>query len=162
MTEHPIYKLILDEIVKAGYWHEATIHEVKVRTAEEAAAQRPHYTLAEGTKSLILRVKIPHVGKAFAMAVIEGDKKFDTKKFKVAAGANDLRFATEAEVAELTNGIQPGGVPPVGNMFGIATYVDKGVLTHDKLIFNAGRDASIALYVKDYLALVNPTVAEIV
>jgi prolyl-tRNA editing enzyme YbaK/EbsC (Cys-tRNA(Pro) deacylase) len=162
MAEHDIFHEILDVITKSGCWHESFEHDTTVRTSEEAAALRPDYTLSEGAKALIVRIKIPHQGKSFAMAVLPGDKKFDSKKLKQAAGANDLRFATEAEVAELTGGIQPGGVPPFGNLFGIAVYADEGVFANDKIIFNAGRDASIAMYSSDYKKLINPVVASIV
>ena len=162
MAEHDIFHQILSVVQESGYWHESFEHDVVVRTSEEAAALRPNYTLAEGAKALIVRIKVPHKGKSFVMAVLPGDKKFDSKKLKLAAGANDLRFATEAEVAELTHGVQPGGVPPFGNLFGIAVYADNGVFANEKIIFNAGRDASIAILSEDYKKLVSPVVATIV
>jgi prolyl-tRNA editing enzyme YbaK/EbsC (Cys-tRNA(Pro) deacylase) len=162
MAEHNIFHDILAVLKQDGCWHESFEHGTTVRTSEEAAALRPDYTLSEGAKALIVRLKIPHKGKSFAMAVLPGDKKFDSKKLKQAAGASDLRFATEAEVAELTNGIQPGGVPPFGNLFGVAVYADNGVFTNEKIIFNAGRDVSIAMKSADYKRIVQPTVATIV
>ena len=162
MAEHDIFHQILKVVQDAGVWHESFEHETTVRTSEEAAALRPEYTLAEGAKALIMRIKVPHQGKKFVQAVVPGDKKFDSKKLKQAAGANDLRFATEAEVAELTGGIQPGGVPPFGNLFGVEVYADTGVFANDRIIFNAGRDASIAMLSSDYKAVVKPVVADIV
>lgn len=162
MAEHDIFHDIVDILVADGCWHETFQHETTVRTSEEAAALRPGYTLSEGAKALIVRLKIPHKGKSFAMAVLPGDKKFDSKKLKIAAGASDLRFATEAEVAELTRGVQPGGVPPFGNMFGIAVYADNGVFANEKIIFNAGRDVSIAMKSADYARIVKPIVSTIV
>ena len=162
MAEHNIFQQILDILKQSNCWYESFEHGVVVRTSEQAAALRPNYTLSEGAKALIVRLKIPHQGKLFAMAVLPGDKKFDSKKLKQAAGASDLRFATEEEVATLTGGIKPGGVPPFGNLFGIAVYADKGVFDNEKIIFNAGRDVSIAMASVDYLRLVKPIVAEIV
>lgn len=162
MAEHDIFHQILDVIKQAGVWYESFEHETTVRTSEEAAALRPDYTLAEGVKALIVRVKIPHVGKKFVQAIVPGDKKFDSKKLKLAAGANDLRFATEAEVSELTGGIRPGGVPPFGNLFGLGVYADSGVFANDRIIFNAGRDASIAIRSQDYKQLVDPVITAIV
>lgn len=162
MAEHDIFHQILDVVKKDGCWHESFEHGETVRTSEEAAALRPGYTLAEGAKALIVRIKIPNQGKSFVMAVLPGDKKFDSKKLKLAAGANDLRFATEAEVAELTSGVQPGGVPPFGNLFGIKVFADNGIFLNEKIIFNAGRDVSIAIKSADYKTLVHPIVASIV
>jgi len=162
MAEHDIFHQILDELKQADCWYESFEHGVTVRTSEQAAALRPNYTLSEAAKALIVRLKIPHQGKLFVMAVLPGDKKFDSKKLKQAAGASDLRFATETEVYELTSGVKPGGVPPFGNLFGIAAYADKGVFSNQKIIFNAGRDVPIAMLSADYMRLVKPVVAEIV
>ena len=162
MAEHDIFHQILKVVQDNGCWHESFEHGTTVRTSEEAAALRPNYNLSEGAKALIVRLKIPGKGKSFAMAVLPGDKKFDSKKLKVAAGANDLRFATEAEVAEITHGVQPGGVPPFGNLFGIEVYADKGVFENERIIFNAGRDASIAIRSEDYKKIVSPVIADIV
>lgn len=162
MAEHDIFHDIVGVLKKDGCWHETFQHETTVRTSEEAAALRPGYTLSEGAKALIVRLKIPHKGKSLAMAVLPGDTKFDSKKLKIAAGASDLRFATEAEVAELTHGVQPGGVPPFGNLFGIAVYADQGVFANEKIIFNAGRDVSIAMKSADYARIVQPVVSTIV
>lgn len=161
MAEHDIFHQILKIVQDGGYWYETFEHHQKVRTSEEAAALRPNYTLAEGAKALIVRVKVPNIGKKFVQVVVPGDKKFDSKKLKEAVGANDLRFATEAEVAEITKGVQPGGVPPFGNIFGIEVYADKGIFANQKMIFNAGRDASIAIKSEDYLEVVRPVVSSI-
>ena len=162
MAEHDIFHQILDVLKTDNCWHETFEHGQTVRTSEEAAALRPNYTLSEGAKALIVRLKIPNQGKRFAMAVLPVDKKFDSKKLKIASGANDLRFATEEEVSELTKGVKPGGVPPFGNLFGIAVYADSGVFDNVKIIFNAGRDVSIAMYSEDYRKLVGPIVGSIV
>ncbi len=162
MAEHDIFHEILAVLDADNCWHESFQHDTTVRTSEEAAALRPGYTLSEGAKALIVRLKIPHKGKSFAMAVLPGDKKFDSKKLKLATGASDLRFATEAEVSELTQGVQPGGVPPFGNLFGIAVYADEGVFANEKIIFNAGRDVSIAMKSADYSRIVRPVIASIV
>lgn len=162
MAEHDIFHKILDGLKADGCWHEAFEHGQTVRTSEEAAALRPNYSLSEGAKALIVRLKIPHQGKSFAMAVLPGDKKFDSKKLKVASGASDLRFATETEVAEITGGVKPGGVPPFGNLFGIAVYADNGVFENERIIFNAGRDVSIAMKSEDYKQIVQPVISEIV
>jgi prolyl-tRNA editing enzyme YbaK/EbsC (Cys-tRNA(Pro) deacylase) len=162
VAEHDIFHQIVELLVDKKVWHETFQHETTVRTSEEAAALRPDYSLSEGAKALIVRVKIPHQGKKFIQAVLEGDKKFDSKKLKVAVGASDLRFATEAEVAEITQGIQPGGVPPFGNLFGVQVVCDRGVLRNERIIFNAGRDVSIAMKSSDYKEIVSPVVASIV
>ena len=135
-------------------------HE-EVRTSEEANAVRPEYTLSQGAKALIVRVK-KNGNKSFAMVVVPGDKKFDTKKVRDALDAKDIRFATEAEVGEITNGVKPGGVPPFGNLWGLPVLCDQGVFQNDTIIFNAGdRRVSIAVSVEGYKKVVQPTIATI-
>jgi len=152
---HPATEKIASLLRERGVWFE-TFEHAPVRTSEEAAALRPEYTLSQGSKALIVRVK-KNGEKFFAMVVVPGDKKFDTKKLKVAFGLSDLRFATEAEVGEITSGVQPGGVPPFGNIFGLTVYADEGVFLNEKIIFNAGdRAFSIGMFSKDYDAIVSP------
>ena len=155
---HPISSKIETLLVDHNMWHERFEH-APVRTSEEAAALRPDYTLAQGAKALIVRIKIPHEGKKFVMVVVPGDEKFDVGLVKAATGANDLRFATEEEVGEITNGVKPGGVPPFGNLFGLPVYADENIFDYEKIIFNAGdRSVSIGMRSEDYKTLVAPHV----
>ena len=138
-----------------------------VRTSEEAASVRPEYSLAEGAKALIVCLKQKGIPKEeerrFIQVVVPGDKKFDTKKVKTLFDAKDIRFATEDEVRELTGGIEPGGVPPFGNLFGLPVVVDGSLLANKEIIFNAGdRRYSIAMKTADYQKVVKPRVEEVV
>ncbi|NBD73728.1 hypothetical protein GVX82_01655 [Patescibacteria group bacterium] len=133
-----------------------------VRTSEEAAQVRPEYTLSQGAKALIIRVK-KNGEKYFVQFVVPGDARFDVKKARGVLSTNDIRFASEEEVSEITGGVKPGGVPPFGVLWDLPVYVDHHVLANDELIFNAGdRSVSIALRSEDYERVVAPTVAELV
>jgi prolyl-tRNA editing enzyme YbaK/EbsC (Cys-tRNA(Pro) deacylase) len=155
MAYHPVTEKISNLLRERGVWFETFEHE-PVRTSEEAAAVRPEYTISQGSKALIVRVKKGGI-KSFAMVVVPGDKKFDAKKLRSTFGLQDLRFATEAEVAEITGGVKPGGVPPFGNIFALTVYADDGIFVNEKIIFNAGdRAFSIGMYASDYDAIVQP------
>ncbi len=160
MSEHPIAERITDALKSHDYWHETFEHE-PVRTSEDAARIRPDYTLEQGAKAIILRVKVPSVGKKFVMLVMPGNQKFDSAKIKLLLHSNDIRFATEDEVETLTDGVKPGGVPPFGNLFGIEVVCDVKLFEHEKIIFNAGRNYSIAMMSADYKKLVEPLIADI-
>lgn len=152
---HPVTKKITALLSERGFWFETFEHEA-VRTSEEAAAIRPNHTIEQGTKALIVRVR-EKGEKKFVMVVVPGDKKFDPKKLKEKFGLSDLRFATEEEVATITDGVMPGGVPPFGNLFGLAVYADESIFNNEKIIFNAGdRRFSVAMYSQDYNVLVKP------
>ncbi len=161
MEDHPIVTRILKVLEEAGAWHEHFSHE-PVRTSEEAAELRPGYSLRQGAKALIVRTRMAGGGRQFVMLVVPGDARFDSARVKQALGAKDLRFATPDEVAELTGGVEPGGVPPFGNLFGLPVVTDRSLYENDTIIFNASRTHSIAMRTKDYRALLAPLVASIV
>lgn len=101
--------------------------------------------------------------KYFSMLVVPGDKRFNIDKVKELLNAKDIRFATEGEVKEIAGGVELGGVPPFGNLFGLKVIVDKSLFNIEKIIFNAGdRRFSIAMKSKDYKTLVNPELESIV
>jgi prolyl-tRNA editing enzyme YbaK/EbsC (Cys-tRNA(Pro) deacylase) len=133
-----------------------------VRTSEEVAKIRTGYNLNQGVKAIIVRVKISESNKKFVMLVLPGDLRFDNAKIKSIFTAKDVRFATEQEVSEITNGIQVGGVPLFGNLFGLEVIVNPKLLENEKIVFNAGdRRFSVAMFSKDYVALVNPQITSI-
>ncbi len=136
-------------------------HE-SVRTSEEAARVRPEYSLAQGAKALIIRVK-KNGEKYFVQIVVPGDARFDSKKARDVLGTPDIRFASEEEVMEITNGVQPGGVPPFGTLWNLPVYCDTRVVENEEIIFNAGdRSVSIALSAREWERVVKPNVIPLV
>jgi Ala-tRNA(Pro) deacylase len=161
---HPVADKIESILREGGFWYEKFLHE-PVRTSEEAAKVRPEYVQHQGTKALIVSAKQisadPVCNKRFIMLVVPGDKQFDKKKVKSELGFTDVRFALEDEVAKITEGVLPGGVPPFGNLFGLPVFVDIAVFDNEKIIFNAGdRRVSIGMKSADYRTLVTPTIAD--
>ena len=159
---HPCVLQIKDVLEKNNTWYDYLEHE-PVRTSEEAAEIRPkHYTIKQGAKALVVRVRKFGGEKYFSMLIVPGDLKFDINKVKALLDAKDIRFATEAEVLEITDGIKVGGVPPFGNLFGLEIYADKKVFENDTIIFNAGdKRVSIAIKTSDYKTLVDPQIVDI-
>jgi prolyl-tRNA editing enzyme YbaK/EbsC (Cys-tRNA(Pro) deacylase) len=159
--EHPINRQITDLLRHQNYWFEEFQHD-QVRTSEEAAKTRPGYSLQQGAKAIIIRIKVPNEGKKFVMLVMPADQKFDSSKVKQLLSAKDIRFATEDEVEGITKGVKPGGVPPFGNLFGLEVVSDKTLYDNEKIVFNAGRTSSIGMKSEDYETLVKPKVEEII
>lgn len=141
-----------------------------VCTSKEAAKVRPGYSLKQGAKALVVKVyaKNATLNKSvndleFVMLVIPGDAKFSSRKVKGLLNAKDVQFASQEEIKEITNGVQVGGIPPFGSLFGIKTYVDKNVFQNQTIIFNAGdKRVSIAISVDDYVKVENPAQVDIV
>lgn len=162
MKYHKVTTQILDLLKANNIWFETFEHE-PVRTSEEAAKIRDGYTLHQGAKALIVRVRISNANKKFVMLVFPGDLRFDNSKIKKLFNAKDVRFATEEEVLRLTDNVQPGGVPPFGNLFDLEVVVDPSLLQNEKIVFNAGdRSFSIGMKSIDYKMIVSPKVENIV
>lgn len=161
MNYHPLTKKISKLLTENNLWFETFKHE-EVRTSNDAAKVRTGYSLKQGAKALIVRIK-SNGERKFVMLVIPGDARFDKKKTQDALNSKDIRFATEEEVLTVTEGVKIGGIPPFGNLFGIAVIVDPSIFENEKIIFNAGdRSFSIAMYSGDYKRLINPVVKEII
>jgi len=159
---HPVTQQIVDLLIQNDCWHETFEHEA-VRTSEEAAATRNDYTLRQGAKALIVRVKKSKKDKFFAMLVFPADRQFDNRKVKDRFGARDVRFATEDEVNEITGGVKVGGIPPFGNLFEIPVFVDSTLFDNEKIVFNAGdRRFSVGMKSADYRTLVQPELLDLV
>lgn len=159
------YHEVSDEIkrllVLHNFWFQIFEHE-PVRTSEEAVKTRPGYTLEQGAKALITKVKKSRENSNFLMLVMPANLRFDAKKVKILRQSKEIRFATEEEVEKLTNGVKPGGVPPFGNLFGLEVIADDKLFENEKIVFNAGdRSLSIAMNSIDYKELVKPTIASI-
>ena len=160
MSYHPVVAKITD-LLAANHIAFRTFEHAPVRTSEEAQKLRPEYSMHQGAKALIVKIKKAGEGPEFVMLVFPADLKFDGKKVRAMLGAKDVSFATEEQVGELTGGVQVGGVPPFGNLFNLPVYVDEKLFENDEIIFNAGdRSFSAAMKASDWRALVNPIVAD--
>ena len=162
MEYHRVVQKIRDLLEKNNITYKFFAHDT-VRTSEEAAALRPDYTLRQGAKALILQVTDFNGEKKFVMAIMPADRKLDAKKLKTSRGLKKVRFATKEEADEITNGVEFGGVPPFGNIFGLDVIIDPTLFENKDIIFNCGdRRASIALRSEDYAQLVPHRVHDIV
>jgi len=157
MSYHEVVSKILRILQENNCWHETFEHE-PVRTSEEAARTRPGYTLHQGAKAIIVRAKGPET--RFVMLVLPADLRFDNPKVKAILNAKDIRFASEEEVLQLTGGVQPGAVPPFGNLFNLHVVADPSLFENEKIVFNAGdRTFSVAMKSEDFRKIVSPQVS---
>lgn len=161
MLFHEVTNQILELLIDNKCWYERFEH-APVRTSEEAAQLRTGYTLNQGAKSMVLQIKKRDTIKEFIMVVLPGDLRMDSAKIKKLLDIKEMRFATEDEILKITDGIQIGGVPPFGILFGLRVIADPKIFNNTKIIFNAGdRCVSLAMLSEDYKKLVNPTIADI-
>lgn len=159
---HPVVTTIRLLLEKNGVQYKFFEHEA-VRTSEEAHALRPEYVLSQGAKALIIKCKIPNQDRKFVMCVIPGDARLSSDKVKAIVSAKSITFATKEEADAITSGVEFGGVPPFGNLFGLSVYMDETLGNNEEIIFNCGdRRASIAIAFNDYEKLVQPVRVSII
>lgn len=160
-TLHPLTKQITDLLTSNSFWFETFTHD-PVLTSEEAAKTRPGYTLQQGAKAIISKIQKRGSEEEFVMFVIPANLRLSSKKIKKVLDLKGLRFATEEEIGSLTNGVQRGAIPPLGNLFHIQVYADPKLFQNEKIVFNAGdRRFSVAMSSIDYKNIVSPQIVDI-
>lgn len=95
-----------------------------------------------------------------AMAVLRGTDKVDLDLLRGVAGAKAAELAGEVQFQGEFPGVELGAMPPFGNLYGMAVYVDEGLARDERIAFNAGTHSElIQLDYADFERLVKPTVA---
>lgn len=87
-------------------------------------------------KSILLRV---NRGECFALALMSGINRVDTKKIKKIIGASHVSFANPEECTNWS-GFKPGGVPPVGYPEQPRTLLDEELFNYSEVWAAAGTD----------------------
>ena len=139
----------LDE-AKISYRH---LHHEPTYTSEEAARVRGE-DIRVGGKALLIKI-----GGVFQLFVLSAALRFDSSAVKRRFGVKKMRFATAAELREMT-GLVPGSVPPFGRpILPFDLFVDESILANDRIAFNAGSlTDSIIMSVEAYLPVAQPEV----
>jgi Ala-tRNA(Pro) deacylase len=97
---------------------------------------------------------------ALAMAVLRGTDRVDIDLLRGAAGASKAELATENQFQGMFPGVEPGAMPPFGNLYDMAVYVDEGLTRDRRIAFNAGTHSElIQLDYADFERLVQPSIA---
>lgn len=129
-----------------------------VRTSEDAVKVRPGITFHQGAKALVCEAKYSNGEKEMVMVVLPADLKADLKAVRKFINAKDLYLVSSDVVLQCT-GVEVGGVPPFGNIFGFKVFADKGLFENEKIAFNAGsRSITVIMKSSDYEYTVRPTV----
>ncbi|HUG91123.1 MAG TPA: YbaK/EbsC family protein [Planctomycetaceae bacterium] len=127
------------------------VHHEPTRTSEDSARARGE-DLRTGGKALLMKGD-----GEYRLFVLPADRKVDSSAIRRELGLRKLRFATPAELAELT-GLVPGSVPPFGRpVLPFELFVDSGIPGNERIAFNAGSlTDSIILATADYLRVARP------
>ncbi len=123
-------------------------------TAQEIAASA-HVKGRTMAKTVVVKL-----GGKLALAVLPAKYHVSLEKLEAASGAARAELATEEEFIKAFPGCETGAMPPFGNLFGLAVYVDETLTRDEEIAFNAGSHTElIQLAYADFARLVVPKVA---
>lgn len=139
-----VLQAIRDLLSQAGIAFAEKHHEPTF-TSEESARARGE-SISIGAKALVIKGD-----DRWALFVLPADRKLDSAAARRYLGAKKVRFATAAELLELT-GLVPGSVPPFGRpVLSLDLVADPALCEQEKIAFNAGSlRTSIVLASADY------------
>ena len=101
-------------------------------TAQGIAALT-HIPGRELAKTVIVRID-----GNLAMAVVPASRHVDLPLLKRAVGAQTAELASEQEFKDKFPDCEAGAMPPFGNLYGMAVYVDESLTSNEVITFNAG------------------------
>lgn len=149
------YQKIIDLLKSNKVAYSEFEHE-PVYTSKEAAKVRG-VSASRGVKSLLLKAKT-----SFVLAILSGDKKLDSKKFKKLPTIKDFRFATPEEVKEIM-GCEIGACYPFGSIAKLPMYADKSLDESGEIYFNPGvHTKTIKMNWEDLKLIEKPFIQELV
>lgn len=149
MPAESLKKFLDDNQVK----YVAIAHSPAYTTSE--VAQAAHVPGREMAKTVMVKLD----GK-LVMAVVRGTDTVDFDLLRNASGAGEADLASESEFAGEFANIEPGAMPPFGNLYDMAVYVDEALREDAQIAFNAGTHRElIRMAYADFERLAQPRVA---
>jgi prolyl-tRNA editing enzyme YbaK/EbsC (Cys-tRNA(Pro) deacylase) len=95
--------------------------------------------------------------------VIPASERLSLPKLRDALGIDEIRFATEEELAAAYAAFELGSVPPFGGPEGDRVVVDRRVADLESVIVEAGSHSdSLLLATADLIRITNASVADVI
>lgn len=133
----PSAQKIQDQLKSLGYEYIVIEHAESTRTAQEAA-DRAGCELGQIVKSLIFKGK--DTGKPI-LVLTSGSNRVDEKRISGYAGEAIGR--ADADFVRAVTGFAIGGVPPIGHIQKMETYIDEDFLQYPTIWAAAGTPNAI-------------------
>ena len=129
--------------------------------AEVYSAQRVAGLLHIPGQQLAKVVMVKADGE-LAMLVLPAPYRLDFAKAKKVLKAKNVQLAKEEEFANLFPDCEVGAMPPFGNLYNIALYVDRALTTQPAIAFPAGSHREIMrIAYTDFERIAQPTVVDL-
>ena len=152
----PSAQKIQDQLKSLGYDCTVIEHVESTRTAQEAA-DRVGCNLGQIVKSLIFKGK--ESGKPI-LVLTSGANRVDEKRISEYAGEHISR--ADADFVRAVTGFAIGGVPPVGHLQEMETYIDEDFLQYETIWAAAGTpNAIFELKAEDLQKMTNGKVVRV-
>lgn len=75
----------------------------------------------------------------YALMAVPGYRRLDMRLVSEAVGDKHARLASEEELARDLPDYELGALPPLGSLLGAPVYVDPEVMSHETVVFAAGK-----------------------
>ncbi|MDO8503560.1 MAG: YbaK/EbsC family protein [bacterium] len=110
----------------------------------EIVSHKTVYTAFD--KASTLKVKPSVIGKTLilktikglVMALIPGNRNLDRNKFRKIAKIKKADFVSETIIKNRFKGIKLGAIPPLGELWGLPIFIDRGLLKEKSIFINSG------------------------
>jgi Ala-tRNA(Pro) deacylase len=132
------------------------IHHSPAYSAQDLAAA----THVHGWE--LAKVTMLNVDDQLVMAVLPAPLRVDLAKIQRTTGARRATIADESEFAAAFPDCERGAMPPFGNLYALAVYVDERLADDDAIVFHAGRhDEALRMKFVDFRRLVEPVILDL-
>jgi Ala-tRNA(Pro) deacylase len=150
----PVKKL--KEHLDSNHIEYVTINHSLAYTAQRIAASA-HISGEKIAKTVVLKVD----GKMM-MAVLPASCRISLDLFRSTINALEIEISSEKEFSASFPECEVGAMPPFGNLYGMAVYVDERLTQDEEIAFNAGSHRElIKLAYRDFERLVKPKIVRL-
>ncbi len=128
---------------------------------QAAYTARQTATLTHVPNKELAKTVIVKMDGVLAMAVLPASYAVDLSLLRAATGARSVSLAKESEFKDRFPECEIGAMPPFGNLYGMAVYVDDTLTKDEHISFNAGTHYELLqISYADFERLVKPTVLQ--
>lgn len=146
---------VLERLKQEGVEFASSDHTA-VYTAQQLA-ETEHIPGKFVAKPVVVRA-----GDDFVLCVIPATRRLNLDAVANAYLVDEVRLATEAEMAQLFPDCEVGSEPPIGPFYGLKTLVDYDLMDDDHLVFSAGSHTrSVRITRLDFERLADPVYGKI-
>ena len=118
--------------------------------------------LAHVSGKKLAKTVIVEIDGILAMAVIPASEHVDLDQLRTLTGAKTIEIASEREFKDAFPDCETGAMPPFGNLYNMAVYVDVSLSQNEEITFSAGSHRELVrMQWADMARLVNPTVNKV-